>query len=80
VARNVCTSNLTSLPYVSLLQNPVVRPDMFMQVLREFNYCQESVARYLEPSTLECPCCSNQQHAAHIDGNFKLYRLKGNSR
>ena len=79
MACNVCRNNLTWLPYLSL-QNSVVRPDMFMQVLREFNYCQESVARYLEPSTLDCPCCSNQQHAAHIDGNFKLYRLKGNSR
>eukprot|EP00795_Rhopilema_esculentum_P017827 gene17827-9517_t len=49
----------------------------FSKCFKEWKYCSMQFEEMQMKSLFECPSCSVEQHASHVDGNCKLYRYKG---
>ena len=67
----VSNTNLSSLLY---LQAGMVNPATFSKAFNEWRYFNFEIQRYKGLDGFVCPCCQDQQHSVHVDGNKKLYR------
>ena len=66
----VSNTNLSSLLY---LQAGMVNPATFSKAFNEWRYFNFEIQRYKGLDGFVCPCCQDQQHSVHVDGNKKLY-------
>ncbi|XP_014677256.1 PREDICTED: uncharacterized protein LOC106817122 [Priapulus caudatus] len=57
-------------------RNLYISGDGFNMAYREWSFCRDKLLSVTQGTSLECPACTPHQHAAHIDGNHKLYRFK----
>eukprot|EP00794_Sanderia_malayensis_P013481 gene13481-14877_t len=48
----------------------------FAKCFKEWKFCDELQMK----DQFQCPSCSIEQHASHVDGNCKLYRYKGSGK
>ena len=66
--------------FIFSFQSAYIDPVLFADCVREWQYNQYEMDRLRGINVMECPACSKQMHACHVDGNRKVYRYGYNKR